>query len=52
MDKPEHPYWVRPSHVAGTFDVIHKGPYVVSRSLREEEAIALMKALNQENRGR
>jgi hypothetical protein len=34
------------------FDVIHLGPYVVSKSLKLKEALALAAALNQENKDR
>jgi hypothetical protein len=34
------------------YDVIHLGPYTVSKGLRLEEALALAKALNEENKDR
>jgi len=34
------------------YDVIHLGPYAVSKGLRLEEALALAKALNEENKDR
>jgi hypothetical protein len=34
------------------YDVVHIGPYVVSKGLRLEEAISLAKALNEEHKDR
>jgi hypothetical protein len=35
-----------------TCDVIHLGPYVVSKGLKLQEALALAAALNSENKAR
>lgn len=35
-----------------TCDVVHVGPYVVSKGLKLQEALALAAALNQENKDR
>ena len=34
------------------WDVVHLGPYVVAKSLKLQEALALAAALNMENKGR
>jgi hypothetical protein len=46
----ERPYVIARVDASGKWDVIHIGPYVVAKDLRENEAEALAKALNEQHK--